>query len=256
MARIPMMAGNWKMYKTVGEAVSLSQAVVNEVADELTEYVEVVLCPPFTALKSVSNVLEFDRSDIRLGAQNVHWENEGAFTGEVSPTMLKEIGCRYCIVGHSERRELFGETDAAVNRKVRALLDHGIVPIVCCGESISVRDAGDTDAHVVAQISAALEGLSSEQVACLVLAYEPIWAIGTGRVPTPEVANAVCAAIRGYVARQFGIEAAESVRILYGGSVKPENIGMFMPQPDIDGALVGGAALDAASFVTLVRGAR
>lgn len=250
-----MMAGNWKMYKTVGEAVSLSQTVVNDVA-ELTEGVEVVLCPAFTALKSVSNVLEFDRSAVRLGAQNVHWEDEGAFTGEVSPKMLKEIGCRYCIVGHSERREMFGETDATVNRKVKALLGHGILPIVCCGESLAVRDAGDTDAHVVTQITAALEGLTATQVSESVIAYEPIWAIGTGRVPTPESANAVCAAIRAAVAEQFGVEVADKVRILYGGSVKPENIDLFMPQPDIDGALVGGAALDAGSFAMLVRGAR
>lgn len=255
MARIPMMAGNWKMYKTTGEAVALAQKVTNLVADD-TAAVDVVLCTPFTDLKSVANVLEFDRSDVKLGAQDVFWKDEGAYTGEISPVMLKEIGCSFCIVGHSERREMFGETDETVNRKVKALLSHGITPIVCCGESLAVRDAGNTDRHVVSQIIAGLAGLNAGQVASLVLAYEPIWAIGTGHVPTPEAAGAVCSAIRNAVAETFGPEAAEKVRILYGGSVKPENIRLFMPEADIDGALVGGAALQGESFAALVKGAR
>lgn len=255
MARKPVMAGNWKMYKTVGEAVALSQRVVDLVADALDD-VEVVLCTPFTALKSVANVIEFDRSGVRLGAQDVYWENEGAFTGEVSPVMLKEVGCTHCIVGHSERREMFGETDAWVNRKVHALVGHGIVPIVCCGETLATREAGGTDAHVVSQVLAALDGLTPEQVATSIVAYEPIWAIGTGHVPTPEAAGAVCGAIRAAISGAYGAPTAEAVRILYGGSVKPENIRLFMPETHIDGALVGGAALDADSFARLVEGAR
>lgn len=254
MARRPMIAGNWKMYKTTGEAVSLAQKVVNEVAD-IDPAVDVVLCPPFTSLKSVGNVIEFDRSAVKLGAQDVHWEAEGAYTGEVSPAMLKDVGCTYCIVGHSERREMFGETDETVNRKVHALLAAGITPIMCCGESLETRDAGETDMWVVGQVMDGLADVSPLQAVDLIVAYEPIWAIGTGRVPTPEAAGAVCTAIRRALVELFGSDAASKVRILYGGSVKPENIGLFMPETDIDGALVGGAALDAGSFMKLVEGA-
>lgn len=255
MARTPMIAGNWKMYKNTGEAVSLAQKVVTAVADARPE-VDVVLCPPFTALKSVANVIEFDRSDVKLGAQDVHWAAEGAYTGEVSPSMLSDIGCDYCIVGHSERREMFGETDETVNKKVHALFAAGIKPIVCCGESLETRDAGDTYTWVVGQVMDALHGVTPIQAADgLVVAYEPIWAIGTGRVPTPEAAGAVCSAIRAALVELFGSDAASKVRILYGGSVKPENIGLFMPETDIDGALVGGAALESSSFMKLVEGA-
>jgi len=258
MGRKPMIAGNWKMYKTPGEAAALAQQIDDLLGDDrsVTDAVEAVVCPPFVDLKPVSTVIEFDSSPLKLAAQNVYWESEGAFTGEVSPGMLADIGCDYCIVGHSERREYFGETDDTVNRKVKALLAAGITPIVCCGETLEIRDAGDTDTFVRNQIRAGLAGLTAEQAAQLVVAYEPIWAIGTGRTPTPESANDVCRSIRATVGALFGPEAALSARVLYGGSAKPENIGLFMPEPDIDGALVGGAALVADSFYRMVKTAR
>lgn len=252
VGRRPMMAGNWKMHKTAGEGVVLVQALEERI-EPYWASVEVVVCPPFTALKSISTVIELDRLDVRLGAQNVHWETEGAYTGEISPRMLAELRCDYCIVGHSERRELFGETDEMVNRKVRALFAAGITPIVCVGESIETREAGGTEKFVRDQVRAALDGLSSEEAARVVIAYEPIWAIGTGRTPTPEGANDVCRTIRATIGALFGQPAAMQARILYGGSAKPENIGLFMPEPDIDGALVGGASLEAVSFADMVR---
>ncbi|NTW28580.1 MAG: triose-phosphate isomerase [Coriobacteriia bacterium] len=255
MGRMPMIAGNWKMYKNPGEAVVLAQAIDYLLGDdkELTERAEAVVCPPSIDLKSVASVIEFDASKLRLGAQNVYWESEGAYTGEISPQMLASVQCSYCIVGHSERREYFGETDADVNRKALALFAIGITPIVCCGESLEVRDAGNTDEFVRAQVRAALQGLTAEQAERLVIAYEPIWAIGTGRTPTPEAANDVARSIRATVGALFGPQAALGVRVLYGGSAKPENIAFFMPEPDIDGALVGGASLVAESFVAMVR---
>jgi triosephosphate isomerase len=255
MGRTPMIAGNWKMYKTPGEAVVLAQAIDILLSDDksLGRAAEAVVCPPSIDLKPVSNVIEFDSSALKLGAQNVHWEQEGAYTGEISVGMLGNVGCSYCIVGHSERREYFAETDENVNRKTRALLAGGITPIVCCGESLEIRDAGETDTFVRAQVRAALEGLTAEQAASIVIAYEPIWAIGTGRTPTPEAANDVARSIRATVGALFGPPAALAVRVLYGGSAKPENIALFMPEPDIDGALVGGASLVAESFVSMVR---
>jgi triosephosphate isomerase len=213
--------------------------------------VDVVVCPPYTALKSVSTVIELDRLHIGLSAQNVHWEEEGAFTGEISPRMLVDLRCNYCVVGHSERREMFGETDETVNRKVKALFAHDIVPILCVGESLETRDAGETDSFVRGQVRAGLEGVSAEDAARIVIAYEPIWAIGTGRTPTPESANDVARSIRATIGALFGQPAAIQVRILYGGSAKPENIALFMPEPDIDGALIGGASLDAVSFASM-----
>jgi triosephosphate isomerase len=251
MARTPMIAGNWKMYKTAGEGAILVQNL-DERVESFWHRVDVVVCPPFTALKSVSTVIELDKLQIGLAAQNVHWESEGAFTGEISPRMLADLRCDYCIVGHSERREMFGETDETVNRKVKALFDAQIVPIMCCGESLETRDAGQTDEFVRGQVRAGLEGLTAEQAAKIVIAYEPIWAIGTGRTPTPEDANDVCRSIRATVGAMFGQPAAIQVRVLYGGSAKPENIALFMPEPDIDGALVGGASLDAVSFASMV----
>jgi len=251
MGRTPMIAGNWKMYKTSGEGAILVQNLEERVSP-YWDRVDVVVCPPFTALKAVSTVIELDRVDIGLAAQNVHWEREGAFTGEVSPRMLKELRCDYCVVGHSERREMFGETNETVNKKVRALFEVGIVPIMCCGESLETRDAGETDSFVREQVRAGLEGITPEQAAQIVVAYEPIWAIGTGRTPTPEAANDVCRGIRATVGALFGQPAAIQMRVLYGGSAKPENIGLFMPEPDIDGALIGGAALDADSFSQMV----
>jgi len=252
MGRKPMIAGNWKMYKTSGEGAILVQDLEERVSS-YWDRVEVVVCPPFTALKSTSTVIELDRLSVGLAAQNVHWETEGAFTGEVSPRMLKELRCDYCIVGHSERREMFGDTNETVNKKVHALLEAGITPIMCCGESLDTRDSGQTDAFVREQVRAGLDGISAEQAGDIVIAYEPIWAIGTGRTPTPEAANDVCRSIRATVGALFGQPAAIRARILYGGSAKPENIGLFMPEPDIDGALVGGAALDADSFAAMVK---
>jgi len=252
MGRTPMIAGNWKMYKTSGEGAILTQDLEERVSP-YWDRVDVVVCPPFTGLKAVSTVIELDHLQVGLSAQNVHWEAEGAFTGEVAPRMLKELRCNYCIVGHSERREMFGDTNETVNKKVHALFSAGITPIMCCGESLETRDAGETDAFVREQVRAGMEGLSAEQAAEIVIAYEPIWAIGTGRTPTPESANDVCRSIRATVGALFGQPAAIRVRILYGGSAKPENIGLFMPEPDIDGALIGGASLDAASFAAMVK---
>jgi len=258
MGRTPMIAGNWKMYKTPGEAVALIQALDDLLRDspEVTSVVEAVVCPPFVDLKSVATAIEFDSTKLKLAAQNVHWEKEGAYTGEVSVPMLADIGCDYCVVGHSERREMFGETDETVNKKVKALLAGGITPIVCCGETLEIRDAGDTDTFVRGQIRGALDGLTAEEAAGIVIAYEPIWAIGTGRTPTPEAANDVCRAIRATVGALFGQPKSIQARILYGGSAKPENIALFMPEPDIDGALVGGAALDATSFFSMLSTAK
>jgi triosephosphate isomerase (TIM) len=258
MGRKPMIAGNWKMYKTPGEAAVLAQQIDDLLGDDkgLAHAVEAVVCPPFVDLKPVATVIEFDSSPLKLAAQNVYWESEGAFTGEVSARMLVDVGCDYCIVGHSERREYFGDTDETVNRKTKALFAAGITPIVCCGETLETRDAGLTDTFVRNQIRTGLEGITAEQAAQLVIAYEPIWAIGTGLTPTPEAANDVCRSIRATVGAVFGPDAAQSVRVLYGGSAKPENIMLFMPEPDIDGALVGGAALVADSFVRMVATAR
>ncbi|MDR1015520.1 MAG: triose-phosphate isomerase [Coriobacteriales bacterium] len=287
MTRKPLVAGNWKMNRTTVEAAILAQDISNRFYQDY-DRVDTVLCPPFIDLKTVRTVLEFDRSPLMLGAQDVFWEDAGAFTGATSPLMLKEVGCSYCIVGHSERRELFAETDLTVGRKARALLGHGIVPIVCVGEGPSVREEGEKAAiaFVTAQLEAALrsaglegfeglaglaglegsgngeesgppEGLSlpggPAGLEKVVVAYEPVWAIGTGRTATPEAAQAVCAAIRERLAAVVGPRTAEGARILYGGSLNAGNAALFVSQPDIDGGLVGGAALDADSFVEIVR---
>ena len=255
MGRKPMIAGNWKMYKTPGEAAVLAQSIDDLLGEEraLAQKVDAVVCPPSVDLRSVSSVLDFDNSGLQLSAQNVHWEAEGAFTGEVSVRMLADVGCTYCIVGHSERREMFGETDESVNLKVKALIAGGITPIVCCGETLAIREAGETESFVREQVRAGLADVSAEDAGDLVIAYEPIWAIGTGLTPTPEAANDVTRSIRATVGALFGQPAAIRVRILYGGSAKPENLMLFMPEPDIDGALVGGASLSADSFVSMVR---
>jgi triosephosphate isomerase len=255
MARKPIIAGNWKMNKNTTEAVHLSQQISNLYEREWKSKAEVILCPPSIDLKSVRNVLVFDKSPIQLGAQNVHWEDGGAFTGEISVPMLSEVGCSYCIVGHSERREMFGETDETVNLKVKALIAGGIMPIMCCGETLETREAGQTERFVCAQVRAGLAGLDAADVAKMVIAYEPIWAIGTGHVPTPEDADAICAAIRAQVADLFGSDTAEAIRILYGGSMKPANVEMFMPMPNIDGGLIGGASLKPDSFTDLIKSA-
>lgn len=249
--RVPIIAGNWKMNKTTVEAVELSQKISFE-CDKAWEAVEVALCPPFTDLKSVFNVLSFDHSSIKLGAQDVFWEDEGAYTGAISVSMLKELTCDYCIVGHSERRAYFGETDETVNKKIKALLAGGIRPIMCCGESLEVRDAGETLDFIGAQVRNGWKDIPAEDIASSVIAYEPIWAIGTGRAATPEQAQEACAHIRKVICEIAGEDAANKVRILYGGSMKPENAELFLPESDIDGGLIGGAALDAKSFAELV----
>ena len=247
--RTPIVAGNWKMHKTIAEAV----AHARQMRPGLTEIqgVEKVLCPPFVALAAVREAIQ--ATDIQLGAQNMHWEEQGAFTGEISPLMLKGL-CQYVILGHSERRAYFGETDEGVNRKVKAALAHGLMPIVCVGENLEQHEAGQTEAWVAGQVRAAFAGLTAEEARHVVLAYEPIWAIGTGHAATPAGANAVIGlTIRGTLADLYDEATAQAVRIQYGGSVNAANIGGFMAQPDIDGALVGGASLKADEFVAIVR---
>ena len=254
MARRQMVAGNWKMFTTPGEGAILVQHLEEKVSG-MEDRVEIVVCPPATGLKSVSTLIELDKLELGLGAQNVHWEAEGAFTGEISVRMLNDLRCDYVIVGHSERREMFGETDETVNKKVKAVFAAGMKPIVCVGESLTVRDAEETETFVRNQVRAGLEGLDGSYASDLVIAYEPIWAIGTGHTPTPEGANDVCRTIRATVGALFGQDAAVATRVLYGGSVKPENCAPFFAEPDIDGALVGGAALKAESFADIVRAA-
>ncbi len=246
--RTPIIAGNWKMYKTVGEAVDLVKGLLAGLGE--LEGREVVVCPPFTALYAVRPLLV--GTSVSLGAQNLYHEREGAYTGEVSPAMLADVGCRYVILGHSERRQYFGETDAGVNRKIGAALAAGLRPIVCVGEVKAERDQGRAEEVVGGQLDGCLSGLSPEQVASLVIAYEPVWAIGTGDTATPADAQAMHAFIRGRLREQFGAETAEAVRIQYGGSVKPDNVDDLMAQADIDGALVGGASLKADSFLRIV----
>jgi triosephosphate isomerase len=254
MSRKPMVAGNWKMYKTAGEAAILVQEM-EERLERWWDRVDVVVCPPFTALKSVSTVIELDRIPLKLGAQDCYWEAEGAFTGAIAPRMLVELRCDHVIVGHSERREYFFETDEDVHRKALAVFEAGMVPIVCCGETLATREGGDTESFVRGQVRAALDGLPAEYSNQLIVAYEPIWAIGTGRTPTPENANDVARSIRATIGALFGPPVAATARVLYGGSVKPENAEMFFAEPDIDGALVGGASLQAGSFSEIVRAA-
>ncbi|WP_371362855.1 Triosephosphate isomerase [Sporomusa rhizae] len=246
--RKPIIAGNWKMHKTAGEGVTLVEQL--NALTKAVQDVEIVVCPPFTALASVATAVA--GTNIGLGAQNMHWEDKGAFTGEVAPGMLKDIGCTHVVIGHSERRQYFAETDETVNKKVKAAIKAGLTAIVCVGETLAEREANDTEKVVGVQVKGGLEGLTAGQVADLVIAYEPVWAIGTGRTASSEDANSVCAFIRRTVAGMFGQEAADKVRIQYGGSVKPDNIAELMAKPDIDGALVGGASLEAASFSKLV----
>lgn len=246
MARIPLVAGNWKMHKTVTEARELVFALRNT---QLPGGVEVAVCPPFTALAEVGNVLA--GSSIALGAQDMFWEPQGAFTGEISPPMLADLKCRYVIVGHSERRQHFGDTDDAVARKVRAAFAHRVVPILCVGERLQERETGRTEDVVTSQVEIATEELTADQVRQLVTAYEPVWAIGTGRSASGAEASRVIRLIRGILAARVGAAASET-RILYGGSVTLENAAEFSHQPEIDGALVGGASLDAVKFAAIV----
>jgi triosephosphate isomerase len=251
--RKPLISGNWKMHHNHFEAIALVQKLSYELTKDDVEAVDVSIHPPFTDLRSVQTVLESDKIPVALGAQNCHWEAKGAFTGEVAPAMLAKLNVAYVIVGHSERRELFGETDEMVSRKVQAVLAAGMTPILCVGETLEEREAGSTESKVSGQLAAGLAGCSPAQVGGLVVAYEPIWAIGTGRTASDDDAQAVCGFLRSRVAEQLGAEAAESVRIQYGGSVKPDNTAGLMAQPDIDGALVGGASLEAESFAAIVQ---
>ena len=247
MARTPIIAGNWKMNNTIAEGVKLVKELAPLVKDAKAT---VVVCPTATALSSVAEAVK--GTNIHVGAQNVHWEAKGAFTGEISTGMLNEIGVDYCVLGHSERRDYFGETDEGVNKRALAAFKAGITPIICCGESLEIREAGTYIDHVVAQINAALEGFTAEEAGKLVIAYEPIWAIGTGKTATFEQAEEVCKAIREAVAKKFDQTAADAIRIQYGGSVKPATIKDLMQQPNVDGALVGGASLKAQDFSQIV----
>jgi triosephosphate isomerase len=246
--RKPIIAGNWKMNKTLSEANSFAGEVKTQVPSK--EKVESVICAPALFLQSLVEITR--GTDVEIGAQNMHFEESGAFTGEISPVALQDLGVTYVIIGHSERREMFNETDVSVNKKTLAAFKYNLKPIVCVGETLEQRENGQTMELVGNQVKAALTGLSEEQVKQTVIAYEPIWAIGTGKSSTAEDANEVCALIRKVVAQQFSEEAAEAIRIQYGGSVKPGNIKEYMAQPDIDGALVGGASLEAQSFLELV----
>lgn len=248
MSRRPLIAGNWKMYKTCEEAVHTARELKSLVVN--VRGVDTLIAPPFTALYAVAG--EIAGSSIALGAQNMHWESEGAYTGEVSADMLLSAGCRYVILGHSERRQYFGETDRNINRKIRAAVDADLIPIFCIGESEKERDAGNTFSVLDKQVKNGLKGLALDDVQTLIVAYEPVWAIGTGKTATPQAAQEVHAHLRGLFELNYGQEFAQGVRILYGGSVKPANIRELMAMPDIDGALVGGASLDAASFGQLV----
>jgi len=250
--RTPLIAGNWKMYKTASEAVVLASAVLKELSTP--DGIEVVVCPPFTALAAVAQVIA--ESSVGLGAQDLHWAKDGAYTGEVSAEMLWDIGCRYVIVGHSERRQYFGETDEAVNKKSLAALAGGLTPIICIGETLSERETGRAHDVVEAQVKGALLGFTPEQVRALTVAYEPVWAIGTGKTATPGQAEEMHAHVRMAIAGLFGAGVAQGVRVLYGGSVKAENARELLRRSEIDGALVGGASLQADSFASIARAAK
>jgi triosephosphate isomerase len=253
MPRKPVIAANWKMNKTHLEGMHYIEDLRNRLDDRDYRNVDVVVCPPFTALRTVQTTIDGADIPVALGAQDVHWLDSGAYTGEVSPPMLAKLSVRYVIIGHSERREYFAETDDVVNRKVKAVVGHGLTPIMCVGETLDEREAGNTEKKVEGQVRAGLAGVDKTAVGTMVIAYEPIWAIGTGRNATPEDAEAVCALIRSTVADVAGAEAGEGIRIQYGGSVKAGNARSIMEQPNVDGALVGGASLDPEEFAMIVR---
>jgi triosephosphate isomerase len=251
--RRPIVAANWKMHKTHLEAIQAVQKLSYLLDKEDAEKVEVVICPTFTALRSVETLLDSDKLPYGLGAQNVHPEEKGAFTGEISPPMLAALKVDYVIVGHSERRQLFGEDDQLVNKKVRAVVKHGMTPIVCVGETLEEREADGTESKVTGQVRRAFADVDAAQAATAVVAYEPIWAIGTGRNAEPADAGRVVEMIRTTLADRYDDEVAQAVRVQYGGSVKPGNIREFMAHPEIDGALVGGASLDPEEFALIVK---
>jgi len=254
-SRTPLMAGNWKMNLNHQEAVVLVQKLAWTLADKKHDYgkVEVVVLPPFTDIRSVQTMVDGDRLQLKYGAQDVSTHDDGAYTGEISGSMLSKLGCSYVVVGHSERRQYHAEDDAEVNAKAHAALGAGMTPIVCVGEGLDVRKEERHVDHCVAQVEGSLAGFTPEQTAGLVVAYEPVWAIGTGEVATPEDAQEVCGAVRACIAGSAGDQAAAGVRILYGGSVKAANVGGIMQQPDVDGCLVGGASLQADEFGGICR---
>ncbi len=246
--RKPLIAGNWKMYKTVAEAIETARELVQCTAGV---NVEVMIAPAFTALAPVADVVK--GTNVALGAQNLFWKNEGAYTGEISPVMLSDIGCRYAIIGHSERRQYFGDTDESVNAKIRASLEHHLIPVFCVGETEAQRNAGETFSVLDKQVTKGLEGFSPESLSgILVIAYEPVWAIGTGKTATISQVQEVHAFLRSLVEKRFDNLLAKTVRILYGGSVKPDNVTEIMNMPDVDGALVGGASLSAKVFGSII----
>lgn len=247
--RTPLIAGNWKMYKTVSEAVETAVQLKKNVADAAG--VDIMIAPPFTAIAAVSAAVK--DSNVAVGAQNIYWEKEGAYTGEIAPGMLTEAGCRYVIIGHSERRQYFGESDESVNQKIGAAVKAGLIPVMCIGESESQREAGQTFSVLDKQIKNGLKGFFANELNLLVIAYEPIWAIGTGKTATSDQAQEVHQYLRSLLAEIFEPSFAQAIRILYGGSVKPENISELMARTDIDGALVGGASLNADTFSKIVQ---
>jgi triosephosphate isomerase len=251
--RTPLIAGNWKMNNTHFQAIKLIQQLGYELAEHDFGRVEVALCPPFTSLRTAQTLIEDDKLSFALGAQNVYFEKDGAFTGEVSAEMLKALRVRYVILGHSERREVLGESDEDVNKKVRVTFGQEMTPILCCGETDSEREAGETEAKVERQVREGLKSVSPDQARSLVVAYEPIWAIGTGKTATPNDAQSTIAHIRSVLGSLFDGEVAAAIRILYGGSVKSGNAGQLLAQDDVDGALVGGASLDAGEFASIVK---
>jgi triosephosphate isomerase (TIM) len=251
--RKPLIAGNWKMHNNHLEAIALTQKLAFALTGKDFAATEVAVLPPFTALRSVQSLVEGDKLELAYGAQDISPHEDGAYTGDISGQMLAKLGCRYVLAGHSERRQYHGEDDALVNAKVRAALRHEIVPVLCVGEPLAVRQAGDQLAYTLGQLDRGLADLTAAHVTGLVIAYEPVWAIGTGKVATSQDAQEVCGAIRDRLSALHGGEAAAATRILYGGSVKPDNMPAIMTQPDIDGGLVGGASLDAGEFVRICR---
>ena len=251
--RLPLMAGNWKMNLNHLEAIAVVQKLAFALNETDLEACEVAVLPPFTDIRSVQTLIDADKLDLRYGAQDLSAHDKGAFTGEISGAMLAKLGCSYVAVGHSERREYHSETDEVVNAKVQAAYRHGLTPILCVGEVLEIRKAGTHIEHTIAQVDGALAGLPADKARSIVIAYEPVWAIGTGEVATPEDAQEVCSAIRTRLAELYSGDLADGVRVLYGGSVKASNVAAIMAKPDVDGALVGGASLDPDEFVAICR---
>ena len=250
--RKPIIAGNWKMNKTVQESLELVEGLKKELKD--INDVDIFVCPPFTSLAKVAEVIQ--GTNVQLGAQDVYWEDAGAFTGEISPLMLKGLNCRYVIIGHSERRTYFGETNDSVNKKLKAAIRHNLTPIICVGERLEQREKGETFTVITDHVQNGLQGITAEQIKKAVIAYEPVWAIGTGRTASPDQAQEVHNFIRQLLQKLYSQQVATEVRIQYGGSVKPDNISDLMAQADVDGALVGGASLKSDAFIKIVKGAR